>query len=127
MKKFIYLTTIEEFETKGFVESPYNASYILKKLRQKFGENLKLFNTGYNLAIGRTGAKYGTYDIFGKRLCYYYDVRRNKEFVDFLVNKFFDKNPEPDKEIRKSFTRILHSHRLHWFGCVHSGKTRYHW
>ena len=125
MKKLEYV--IEEFEKKGFVAAPDNASYVLVKFRERFGENFKIFNTGYSVSIGRTGARYGTYDIFGCRMCYYYDIRKEIEFVDFLIKKFFDKNPEPDKEIRKIFTRILHYHRLHWFGCVHGGKVRHEW
>lgn len=125
MKKFWYLDIIEEIEAKGFVETPNNSSYVLIKLRERLGENLKIFNAGFNISVGRTGARYGTYDIFGDRICYYYDIRRDKEFVDFLIKKFFDKNPDPDKEIRKIFTRILHYYRLHWFGCCHSGKSRY--
>jgi hypothetical protein len=42
--------------------------------------------------------------------------------VDFLVEMFYEKNPNPDVEIRKVFTRLLHLHRLHWFGYRHVGK-----
>lgn len=69
MKKFGYSTTIEKFEDKGFIEAPFNTNYVMIKLREIFGENLRIFNAGFNISIGRTGAKYGTYDIFGDRIC----------------------------------------------------------
>lgn len=123
MRKFGYLSEIDEFEINGFIKSPGN-SYILTRLRIHHGEYLRIFNAGFNISAGRTGSKYGIYDVFGDRICYYYDIRREKEFVDFLVKKFYEKNPNPDSGIRKVFTRILHSHKLHWFGCVHEGKDR---
>ena len=122
MKKFEYLSKIEEFEIKGFIKSSDN--YILNKLRTKYGEHLRIFNAGYNISAGRTGAKYGTYDIFGDKVCYYYDISKEKEFVDFLVMKFYKKNPNPGRDIRKVFTRILHAYKLHWLGCRHGGKNR---
>ena len=124
MIKDYYLELMDEFEIKGFVKCP-SGNQSLNKLREQYGEYLKIFNSGYNISVGRTGAKYGTYDIFGDRTCYYYDIRKEKEFVNYLVEKFYEKNPDPDKEIRKVFTRILHIHRLHWFGCRHGGKIRY--
>lgn len=126
MRKFRYIsdTAIEEFEKKGFIEGPIGSN-ILNRLRHKYTEYLKMFCSGICISSGRTGSKYGTYDIFGKRVCYYYDIRKEKEFVEHLVKKFYDNNPIPDTEIRKIFTRILHSHKLHWFGCIHSTKIRY--
>ena len=115
---------IGEFETKGFIESQSD-SYILARLRNQYREYLKIFSSGFGVSAGRTGSKYGIYDIFGNRICYYYDSRKESQFVDHLVKKFYDKNPVPDKEIRKVFTRILHVHRLHWYGCRHSAKIRY--
>lgn len=91
----------------------------------QYGKYLRIFNVGCHISVGRTGAKYGTYDIFGDRICYYYDIRRKKEFVDFLIGKFYEKNQNPDADIRCVFTRILHTHKLHWFGCRHDGKDRY--
>ena len=126
IRKLGYLSDIiGEFETKGFIEPPSNSSYILNKLRDQYREYLKIFNSGFGVSAGRTGSRYGTYDIFGDRICYYYDIRKEKEFVNHLVKKFYDNNPVPDKEIRKVFTRILHIHRLHWYGCRHSAKIRY--
>lgn len=124
MRKYYYLESIDEFENNGFIKC-ISENYGLKKLRERYGEHLKIFNSGHNISIGRAGAKYGTYEIFGGKTCYYYDIRREKEFVNYLVDRFYNNNPNPDKEIRKVFTRILHAHRLHWFGCRHSGKNRY--
>lgn len=121
-KPIKYLLHFEEFETKGFIKTP-GESDLLVQLRWRYGKYLKIFNAGHNISIGRTGAKYGSYDIFGSKLCYYYDKRREKDFINFLVEKFFEKNPDADSDIRKVFTRVLHSHGLCWFGCVH-GKLR---
>lgn len=119
MRKFGYSSEIYEFETNGFVRSSY--SYTLCRLRIQYGKYLRIFNSEY----GRTRAKYGTRDIFGDKIYYYYDIRRKKEFIDFLVGKFYEKNQNPDADIRSVFTRILHAHKLHWFGCRHGGKDRY--
>lgn len=116
---------IEEFRSKGFVKCISKNNQGLIKLRELYGEHLKILNFGNKISAGRTGSKYGIYEIFGNKICYYFDERRSKEFVNYLVEIFYDKNPNPDKEIRKAFTRMLHAHRLHWFGCVHSGKPRY--
>lgn len=51
------------------------------------------------------------------------NIRRDKEFIEFLVKKFFDENPEPDKEIRKIFTRILHYHNTLVWLCPFWEKT----
>lgn len=122
-KPIKYLPFIKEFETNGFIEAP-GESDILWQLRWRYSKYLKIFNVGHNISIGRSGARYGPYDIFGSKVCYYYDNRRKNDFIDFLVKKFFEKNPEPDSEIRKVFTRILHAYGLCWFGCVHSSKPR---
>jgi hypothetical protein len=86
----------------------------------------KIFSPGNKLSIGRNDAKYGLYDIFGDKMCYYYDARREDDFTDFVVAKFLEKNPDPDSEIRKAFTRLLHNYGLCWFGCSHEGKKRFY-
>jgi hypothetical protein len=124
MRKINYLPDVYEFETEGFVKSSRNKT-VLNRLRSQYGTYLRMFNAGCNNSIGRSGAKYGSYDIFGNKICYYYDIRKESEFVDFLTRLFYENNPDPDEEIRKVFTRILHLHKLHWLGCRHSGKYRY--
>ncbi len=105
---------IKEFESKGFVE-PFSNRYVIRKLR-KNNQYFKIFDGGYKTSAGRL-TKCGVYKIFGKRIIYYYDIRRKEEFVDFLINKFYGNNPDPDRELKSQFTRILHSHGLCWPGC----------
>ncbi len=123
MRKSGYMIEVSKFETEGFVKSSKNTT-VLYKLRNQYGEYLRIFNAGSNTSVGGTGAKYGSYDLFGDKICYYYDIRKESKFIDFLIRIFYEKNPNPDGDIRKSFTRILHTHKLHWFGCRHEGKDR---
>lgn len=111
-----------EFETKGFVKTPHSRNTVLNRLRYQYGEYLRIFRAGCNNSVGKASAKYGVYDVFGNKISYYYDIRKKDKFVNFLVEMFHEKNPNPDMEIRKVFTRLLHTHRLHWFGCRHVGK-----
>lgn len=107
---------IKEFESKGFVES-FSNRYLIRKLRKRHNQYFKIFDGGCKTSAGRL-TKCGIYQIFGKRIIYYYDIRRKQEFVDFLINKFYGHNLEPGKELKSQFTRILHSHGLCWSGCV---------
>ena len=123
IKPVKYSKELKEFETIGFVKSQ---SDLLNQLRRHYGRYLKIFCPGKKLSIGRSDAKYGTYEIFGDKMCYYYDIRREDDFINFLVTKFLEKNPDPNSEIRKVFTRLLHNHGLCWFGCLHGGKKRFY-
>ena len=107
---------IKEFEDKGFVES-FSNNYFLNILRERYNQYFKAFDAGYKISAGRL-AKYGIYEVFGKRMIYYYDKRREDEFVDFLVDKFYTQNQDAGPDIQSSFTRILHIHGLCWSGCV---------
>lgn len=120
-----YSKELKEFEINGFVKSS-DESDLLTQLRRHYGRYLKKFSAGHNISIGTAGAKYGSYDLFGDRICYYYDIRKEENFIDFLVKKFLEKNPDPNSEIRKVFTRILHTYGLCWFGCIHRGKKRFY-
>lgn len=122
MRKVGYVPEVYEFETKGFVKTPYRNNEVLRRLRSQHGEYLRMFRSGYKCAVGRAKATYGTYDIFGDKISYYYDKRKEDKFVKFLIELFYEKNPNPDSEIRKVFTRLLHVHNLHWTGCFHRGK-----
>ena len=121
IKRFKYSKELKEFEIVGFVKSQPD---ILRRLRMYYEP--KIFCPGHKLSVGRADAKYGTYDIFGDKICYYYDIRREDDFINFLVKIFLEKNPDPDSEIRKVFTRLLHNHGLCWFGCVHEGKKKFY-
>lgn len=107
---------ISEFEDKGFVES-FSNYYFLGILRERYNQYFKIFDAGRRISVGRL-AKYGAYEIFGKRVTYFYDKRREGEFADFLVSMFYDQNKEPGQDMQRSFTRILHIHGLCWSGCV---------
>lgn len=107
---------IREFEDKGFVES-FSNYYFLGILRERYNRCFKIFDAGRRISVGGL-AKYGAYEIFGKRLAYFYDKRREGEFADFLVDKFYTHNKEPGQDMQRSFTRILHTHGLCWSGCV---------
>ncbi len=111
-------SNIIEFEKKGYV-SPDGNSNTIKKLRSRYSEHFKIFNS--SMFNGRN-PKYSSEQMFGKRLLYYYDIRKEKEFVDFLVKILFDKNSSPNRGMRTAFTRILHHHNLCWSGCYHGGK-----
>ena len=120
MKKSVkYSKELKEFETVGFVKS---RSDLLQRLRVYYGRYLKIFCPAKRRSLGRNYAKYGSYELFGDKICYYYDVRREDEFINFLVNKFLEENPEPDSNIRKVFTGLLHNYGLCWFGCRHEVK-----
>jgi hypothetical protein len=121
MKPVKYSKELKEFETVGFIKSQPD---LLKKLRMYYEP--KIFGPGNKLSVGKSDAKYGLYDIFGDRICYYYDTRREDDFTNFLVAKFLEKNPNPNSEIRKVFTRLLHNYGLCWFGCRHEGKKRFY-
>lgn len=118
-KNVKYSKELEEFEIVGFIKSQPD---LLRQLRMNY--ETKIFGPGHKLSVGKSDAKHGSYDIFGARICYYYNARREEDFINFLVAKFFEINPNPDSEIRKVFTRILHNYGLCWFGCRHEGKKR---
>lgn len=108
------LKEIQELNKKGFVRK---TSRLLYYIRNSDRPDIKFFRSGSVSASGGKGdVKYSSYDIFGEHLFYFFDVRRKKEFVDFLVAKFLAKNKNPDANIRKAFTRILHSNGLYWYG-----------
>lgn len=125
MRKMKYVPEVYEFETKGFVKTPHRNVIVLHMLRCQYGEYLRMFRAGSKTSVGRSKATYGTYDIFGDKISFYYDIRKEAEFVNFLIELFYEKNPNPDMEIRKAFTRMLHLHNLHWPGCFHRGKDVY--
>ena len=108
------LKEIQELNKKGFVRK---TSRLLYYIRNSDRPDIKFFRSGSVSASGSKGdVKYSSYDIFGEHFVYFFDVRRKKEFVDFLVAKFLTTNKNPDANIRKAFTRILHSHGLNWYG-----------
>ena len=113
------LREIQEFKFLGFARSSH---VLLRHMRKYNDSHLRIFKSGVTARAG--SIKYSSIDIFGGSIVYIYDVRRKKEFVDFLVNRFIAKNPDPDAGIRKAFTRVLHYNGLHWDGCWHLDKDK---
>ncbi len=105
-----------EFANKGFVAS-FSNCYLLNMLRERYNIYFRVFRAGYKISVGRL-AKYGVYEIFGERVSYFYDKRREKQFADFLVDRFYYHNQEPSQDMQKAFTRMLHIHGMCWSGCV---------
>ena len=109
------LAKIKEFESTGFAKS---SSVLLNYVRNKKDIDVKMFRYGITARAGRKGGtRYSSIDIFGERIVYIYRVEYKDNFVDFIVDKFLNKNPDPDTNLRKAFTRILHLNGLHWHGC----------
>ena len=109
------LAKIKEFEDRGFAKS---SNVLLNYVRNKKDINVKIFRYGATSRAGRKGTtRYSSIDIFGERSVYIYHIEHKHNFTKFLVDKFLDKNPDPDKGIRCAFTRILHSNGLCWYGC----------
>ena len=58
-----------------------------------------MFRAGSKTTVRRAKATYGTYDIFGDKISYYYDKRKEDKFVNFLIESFYEKNPNPDVDM----------------------------
>lgn len=114
---------VQELNEKGFVRI---STRLLYYVRNNDVIDIRFFRPGTIAVSGSKGSiKYSSSDIFGDRNCYCFDTRRKKEFVDFLVAKFLKVNEDPDENIRKVFTRILHQHGLHWDECRCGKKNKY--
>lgn len=101
---------IIEFEITGFSRASDKLLDYIRKNSILF----KIFNSTKTKGASRS---YGPVKIIGDYYRYYYNIEYKEEFVDFLVEKFYRINPDPDQSIRKAFTRILHNNGLHWAGC----------
>lgn len=107
---------IQELNEKGFARI---SKRLLYYIRTNNMSDIKFFRPGsINASGGKVSIRYSSSDIFGDHRAYCFDIKRKKEFVDFLVGKFFRVNEDPDSGIRKAFTRTLHQHGLHWDGCI---------
>lgn len=114
---------VQELNEKGFART---SGRLLYYVRNNDMLDIRFFRPGTITVSGSKGSiKYSSSDIFGDRSCYCFDIKRKKEFVDFLVVKFLNVNEDPDENIRKVFTRILHQHRLHWDECRCGKKNKY--
>lgn len=107
-------------EIKMFIEKGYarSSSILLRNIRIKNPElrdvQIRVFcpNSGSSGSIG--SIKYTSIDLLGERYTYYFDTEKREKFANFLVEKFYENNPNPEKGMKKAFTRLLHLHGLHW-------------
>ena len=106
---------IMEFGTVGFARS---SDKLLEYIRKK-NILVKIFNSTKTKGSNRS---YGPIKIIGDYYRYYYKIEYKKEFVDFLVEKFYKNNPDPEPRIKRAFTHILHNNGLHWAGCCRDNK-----
>jgi hypothetical protein len=106
---------IKKLNKKGFAKTSGRLFYYIRHNDMPY---IKIFRSCKLSSSRGRGTKYNYSDIFGDRSAYCFDVRRKKEFVDFLVSKFFKENENPDGNMKKAFTRILHQHGLHWKECI---------
>jgi len=116
MRQFEYMPEIEEFKSKGFIQNSGNMNLLIR-LRVQYGEYFRIFKTGTHGCGYCNTSKNSSLNIFGHRLHYYYDIRRKDDFVKYLVEKFYKKNPMADRYTRREFTMLLHSHGLCWKEC----------
>lgn len=113
------MTQVQEV-IKRFIEQGYlrSSSILLYNIRIRHPElegiQVKFFEprSGGSSSIG--SIKYSGRDILGDVYTYYFDVERREEFANFLVKKFYKNNPNPEKGLKKAFTKLLHVHGLHW-------------
>jgi hypothetical protein len=110
------LKEIEDLNKKGFVKASNSLRRFIRKNMIEY-TNIKIFRSGISSGGSIGSIKFTSHDIFGDHESYYYDIKKDKEFVDHLVNKFLMKNPDPDKGLKSAFSRLLHTNHLHWFGC----------
>lgn len=114
--RFQHMFELEEFESRGFIQHSGNVN-LLRRLRVQYGEYFRMFKSGTRGCGCCPSSRHGSWNIFGHHLYYYYDIRKKEDFVKFLTEKFYNKNPLPDTNIRREFTRLLHYHGLHWEEC----------
>lgn len=100
----------------GYVRSSSRLLYHIRTKNQDLkGIEIRFFDP--RIGSSSLGSiKYSCWDILGERHIYYFDIEKKEKFVNFLVNKFYEKNPDPERGLKKAFTRLLHLHRLHWPG-----------
>jgi hypothetical protein len=99
-----------KFRKRGYARADSVLLYNLRNNQEFQMMNIRFFVIG----MGRKNQKYSGMDIFGEKFKYYFDMERREDFVDFLVKKFYKKNPNPEDGIKKAFTRLLHLNKLHW-------------
>lgn len=113
MKKDSLPEEIIEFEERGFARA---SEKLLKYIRINKKILIKIFSPAKTKGANRSN---GPIKIIGDYYRYYYKIDCKKKFVDFLVEKFYKMNPDPNSGKKMAFTRMLHTNGLHWEGCKH--------
>jgi hypothetical protein len=103
---------ILEFEERGFART---SEKLLKYIRSR-DKLIKIFIPAKTKGTNRS---HGPIKIIGDYYRYYYKIDHKKDFVEFLVDKFYKNNPDPSPGKKMAFTHILHNNGLHWEGCEH--------
>ena len=114
--------THKEEEIKILLEQGYarSSAILLYSIRAKDPElkgiQIRFFDpkSGGSKSLG--SIKYTSIDMLGESYTYYFDIERTEKFVNFLVEKFYENNKNPEKGLKRAFTRLLHLHGLHWSG-----------
>lgn len=106
---------ITEFELMGFAGA---SSRLLVYIRRHY-MLIRIFSNARSKGANRS---YGSGKVFGDYRKYYYKIDYKDEFVEFLVKKFYENNPDPCPGLKMAFTRMLHQNRLHWKGCTCTNK-----
>lgn len=102
-----------EFVEQGYAKSSPILLYNLRNNKEFQTMNIRFFVT--NMGHRSQGSiKYSGIDMLGESCKYYFDMDKKENFVDFLVKKFYEKNPSPEMGLKKTFTRLLHLNKLHW-------------
>ena len=102
---------LAELGGEGYCKTSQNFLYYLQR-HPDIRHNLFRFS---GMASMRGGAKYSSFDMFGRKLVYYVldcDEAR-KKFSEYLVGLLKEKNPNPDRHLKKAFTHLLHNNNLH--------------
>lgn len=106
---------IQIFLEQGYARS---SAILLYNIRAKIPEFEGMHIRFFDSKIGGSSQgsmKYSIRDILGENnYMYYFNIDNTEKFVNFLVKKFYEKNPNPEKGLKKAFTRLLHLHGLHW-------------
>ena len=112
--------THRQEEIKAFVEKGYakSSAVLLYNIRIKIPElegiQIRFFNANSGGSKSLGSIKYTSIDILGENCKYFFDIERKEKFANFLVEKFYENNPNPEKGLKKAFTKLLHLHGLHW-------------
>ena len=109
---------LDQLRIHGYVKvSTGIRDYIRSNSSNSLFANIKFF---YPVSTGRlydTEDKIVMTKLLGSKTSYIVDIKNSDEFVEILVEKFFQLFPNPTSRQRQEFTLMLHSYDLHWHEC----------